>query len=160
MNNFFEKCSRAGNGEFKRALSTFLDGLGLEFLRIIQDEIIRRKVMDTRHLLASFHKGESENVWEISEGGLTLTVGTNASYATFVNDGHWTCEKGVERRFVPGYWENDRFIYDPSSDSGMVLKQQWVKGKHYWESGIKILERLFPLLLEEMVSKWMDSYFR
>lgn len=160
MDNFFERCSSAGNGEFKRALSTFLEGLGLEFLRIIQDEIIRRKVMDTRHLLASFHKGEDENVWELSEGNLTLTVGTNASYATFVNDGHWTCGKGEAMRFVPGYWEGDRFIYNPNAKTGMMLKQKWVKGKHFWQSGIKILERLLPELLEEMVSRWMDSYFR
>ena len=67
MKEFFEKCRRAGNGVFKRELSLFLEGIGLEFLRIIEDEIIRLKVMDTRLLLNSFHKGSSGTVWELSD---------------------------------------------------------------------------------------------
>lgn len=160
MQKFFGKCSSAGNGDFKRALSTFLEGIGLEFLRIIQDEIIRRKVIDTRHLLKSFHKGGGNNIWELSEGDVTLEVGTNASYATYVNDGHWTCEKGQAMRFVPGHWNGDRFIYDPNAKSGMMLKQKWVQGAHFWESGLKIIERMLPGLLEKKVADWMESYFR
>lgn len=160
MQKFFGKCSSAGNGDFKRALSTFLEGIGLEFLRIIQDEIIRRKVIDTRHLLKSFHKGGGNNIWELSEGDITLEVGTNASYATYVNDGHWTCEKGQAMRFVPGHWNGDRFIYDPNAKSGMMLKQKWVQGAHFWESGLKIIERMLPGLLEKKVADWMESYFR
>lgn len=160
MQKFFGKCNTAGNGDFKRALSTFLEGIGLEFLRVIQDEIIRRKVMDTRHLLKSFHKGDGDNVWELSEGDITLEVGTNASYATYVNDGHWTCEKGQAMRFVPGHWDGDRFIYDPNAKSGMMLKQKWVQGTHFWESGLKIIEKMLPELLEKKVSEWMESYFR
>ena len=160
MKRFFSKCSSAGNGDFKRALSTFLEGIGLEFLRVIQDEIIRRKVMDTRHLLKSFHKGGGDNIWELSEGDITLEVGTNASYATYVNDGHWTCEKGQAMRFVPGHWDGDRFIYDPNAKSGMMIKQKWVQGAHFWESGLKIIERMLPGLLEKKVADWMESYFR
>lgn len=166
MNNFFDKCYRAGNGDFARALSTFLEGIGLEFLRIIEDEIVRRKVINTRHLLASLHKGEEDNIWEVSENGLVLQVGTNASYATYVNDGHWTCEKGEAMRFVPGDVKTDangniiEFRYNSASHSGMMLKQKWIQGKHFWESGLKIMERMLPGLLDEMISKWMDSYFR
>lgn len=160
MNNFFDKCTRAGNGDFARALSAFLEGLGLEFLRIIEDEIVRRKVINTRHLLASFHKGEENNIWVVSENGLVLQVGTNASYATYVNDGHWTCKKGEAMRFVPGYWEGDRFIYSPASHSGMMLKQKWIQGAHFWESGLKIMEKMLPGLLDEIISKWMDNYFK
>ena len=128
MKEFFEKCRRAGNGVFKRELSLFLEGIGLEFLRIIEDEIIRLKVMDTRLLLNSFHKGEDENVWRLSDSGLTLEVGTNVEYASYVNDGHWTCKKGREMRFVPGYWSGNRFIYDSSAKSGMMLKQKLGQG--------------------------------
>ena len=42
----------------------------------------------------------------------------------------------------------------------MMLKQKWIQGAHFWESGLKIMERMLPGLLDEMVSKWMDSYFR
>jgi hypothetical protein len=115
--------------------------------------------MDTRLLLASFHEGADGNVWEISDAGLTLEVGTNVSYAAYVNDGHWTNPKGVETRFVPGRWEGDRFIYQPGAKSGMVLKQHWVEGKHYWESAVRIFERMFPNLLDAKLQNWLDKYF-
>ena len=78
---FFQKMGKAASGDFKREMELFLEGLGNEFLRILQDEIVRRKVMDTRQLLASFEKGEQGNVWELSDGDLTLEVGTNVDYA-------------------------------------------------------------------------------
>ena len=159
MKEFFEKCRRAGNGVFKRELSLFLEGISLEFLRIIEDEIIRLKVMDTRLLLNSFHKGEDENVWRLSDSGLSLEVGTNVEYASYVNDGHWTCKKGEKMRFVPGYWSGNRFIYDSSAKSGMMLKQNWVKGAHYWESGLRILDKMLPGLIEAKLQQWINSYF-
>ena len=156
---FFGRMERAAKGDFRKEMELFLEGIGNEFLRILQDEIIRREVLDSRQLLASFEKGSEGNVWEITDDGLTLEVGTNVSYASYVNDGHWTNTKGVERRFVPGYWEGDRFIYDPAADGGIVLKQHWVEGKHYWESALRILDSVFPHLVEAKMQQWIDSYF-
>lgn len=156
---FLEKIERAGKGEFRKEFELFLEGIGNEFLRILEDEIIRRQVTDTRLLLASFHKGDANNVWEIKEGGLALEVGTNVEYAKYVEDGHWTNPKGVDRRFVPGYWEGDRFIYDPSAKTGMVLKQHWVEGKHYFQSALRILDAIYPEMLEKKLQEWIDSYF-
>lgn len=157
---FFGSVERAAKGDFRKEFELFLEGLGNEFLRILQDEIVRRKVMDSRQLLASFEKGADGNVWELTEGGLTLEVGTNLEYASYVNDGHWTNTKGIERRWVPGHWEGDRFIYDPAEkNSGMLLKQHWVEGKHYWESALRILDRIYPELLEAKLQEWLDSYF-
>ena len=105
LENFVKRLGKAAQGDFKRALNKFLEGLGVEFLRILQDEIVRRNVLGYRLLLHSFQKGDGENVWTLDENGLTLEVGTNVEYAKFVNDGHWTNPKGIERRFVPGHWE-------------------------------------------------------
>ncbi|MEG1894639.1 MAG: HK97 gp10 family phage protein [Oscillospiraceae bacterium] len=159
LKSFFERIEKAAKGDLKKEMELFLEGLGFEFLRILEDEIIRRQVLDTRLLLASFEKGNANNVWELNEGGLTLEVGTNLEYAGYVNDGHWTNSKGVERRFVPGRWEGDKFIYDPSSKQGMVLKQKWIEGSHYWESALRILERIYPEILEKKLQEWLDSYF-
>ena len=156
---FFDALEAAAKGGFRKELETFLEGLGEEFLRIVQDEIIRRQVLDTRLLLASFHKGGDNNVWSISEGGLSLEIGSTLEYAGFVNDGHWTNPKGVETRFVPGYWEGDRFIYDPSAKGGMLLKQRWVEGKPYFDSAIRILEKMMPEFLEKKLQDWLDNYF-
>lgn len=157
---FINRLQKAAKGDFKKELTLFMQALGAEFLRLVEDEIKRRKVMDTRLLLASFHQGDVDNVWEISDGGLTLEVGTNVKYAAFVNDGHWTNPKGVARRWVPGKWDGHRFIYDPNADTGMSLKQQWVEGAHYWEGAIKIFEKIFPKLFEEKLQDWIDKYFK
>nr|DAL85224.1 MAG TPA: type I neck protein [Caudoviricetes sp.] len=156
---FFSRLRQAASGDFRREIMLFLEGMGLEFLRVLEDEIIRREVVDSRLLLASFHKDGDGNVWEMDEGGLSLEVGTNIDYAAYVNDGHWTNEKGVDVRFVPGRWEGERFIYDPAEKGGMVLKQHWVEGSHYWESAIRIIEKMFPELIDAKLQEWLDKYF-
>ena len=156
---FFERLKQAATGDFRKELEAFMQGLGTEFLRVVEDEIIRRKVMDTRLLLASFHEGGDGNVWETQDGGLTLEVGTNVEYAAYVNDGHWTNPKGVETRFVPGEWEGYRFIYKPGAKTGMVLKQKWVEGAHYFDSAVRIFEKIFPDMLEAKLQQWLDRYF-
>lgn len=160
VRDFVERLGQAARGDFKKELNLFLEGLGYEFLRILQDEIIRLKVLDTRQLLASFRKGAAGNIWTLNEGGLTLEVGTSVEYAKYANDGHWTNKKGVERRFVPGVWSGDRFIYQPGAKTGMVLKQHWVEGSHYWESALRILEKIYPKLLDAKLQQWLDNYFK
>lgn len=157
---FFGSVEKAAKGDFRKEFELFLEGLGNEFLRILQDEIIRRQVLDSRQLLASFEKGGDGNVWELTDGGLTLEVGTNVDYASYVNDGHWKNAAGVERRWVPGHWEGDRFIYDPAEkNSGMLLTQGWVKGKPYWDSALRIINKIYPEFLDAKLQEWIDNYF-
>lgn len=156
---FFQSMERAARGELRKDMEDYLEAIGFDFLRVVQDEIMRRRVMDSRQLLASFEKGADGNVWELTDDGLTLEVGTNLTYAGYVNDGHWTNTKGVARRFVPGYWEGDRFIYDPAAESGMVLKQHWVEGKHYFDSALRMFEKIFNDRAEVKVQEWIDKYF-
>lgn len=156
---FFQRLGNAARGDFRKEMELYLEAVGFDFLRVVQDEIVRREVLDSRLLLASFEKGNDGNVWELTDGGLTLEVGTNVSYAGYVNDGHWTNAKGVERRFVPGYWQGDRFIYDPGAKGGMLLKQHWVEGKHYFESALRIYEKIFQESAETKLQEWIDKYF-
>lgn len=46
-----------------------------------------------------------------------------------------------------------------AADTGMALKQQWVEGAHYWESALRILERVYPALLDSKLQEWLDNYF-
>ena len=111
---FFTRLGAAAGGEFKRELAVFVDGLGYEFLRILQDLIIKRKVSLSGQLLASFEKGGEGSVWDLSDDDLTLEVGTNVEYAKWANDGHekvnpdtpgaFFLPDGRLARFVPGHW--------------------------------------------------------
>ena len=132
-----------------------MDALGNEFLRLVQDEIIRRKVLDSRLLLASFEKGADDNVWTIEDSGCVLEVGTNVKHAKYVEYGH----KQQPGRFIPGHWDGERFVYEPGADEGMVLKANWVDGKHYFDGAIHIMEKIYPEILERKLQEWLDGYF-
>jgi len=155
---FFGSLERAASGQFREDMEIFLDGIGNEFLRIVQEEIVSRKVIDTRQLLTSFHKDAEGNVWELDEGGMTLYVGSSVEYAKYVNDGHWTNPKGVATRFVPGEWEGDRFIYDPNAEGGMLLKQKWVQGAHYFDAALRAMNAMMPGLCEAKLKRWIDTH--
>ena len=159
FNEFFKLIEKMGKRDFKKAIADWFESCGFEFLSVVQDEIIRRKVVDTRLLLNSFQKGEDENVWEIKDGGLTLIVGTNLEYVSYVNDGHWTCKKGEKSRWVPGVWNGRKFTYKPNAKTGMLLKQRYIEGAHFWESAIRIFERIFKVSIERKMERWRNEYW-
>lgn len=159
LKQFFQQMENAARGKFKEDFTVWLEAIGFDFLRVVQDEIKNRKVIDSRLLLDSFTKDDSGNVWRMLDDGLTLEVGTNVNYANYVEKGHWTNPQGTAQRFVPGYWEGDRFIYDKNAESGMVLKQKWIEGKHYFESALRIYETIFKESTERKLQQWIDNYF-
>jgi len=159
LKQFFQQMENVARGKFKEDFTVWLEAIGFDFLRVVQDEIKNRKVIDSRLLLDSFTKDDSGNVWRMLDDGLTLEVGTNVNYANYVEKGHWTNPQGTAQRFVPGYWEGDRFIYDKNAESGMVLKQKWIEGKHYFESALRIYETIFKESTERKLQQWIDNYF-
>ena len=168
VTKFADKLQRLKNVDIKAEAAQWLDALGLELLRIVEDEIIRRQVVDSRDLLHSFSKGDQANVWEITDGGLTLKVGTRLEYAKFVNDGHRTIDpskgnyfylpSGEMARFVPGVWHGVHFEYIPGAKTGMVLKQQWIDAQPYWTSALMIFEKMFPDLVGAKFKQWLNQY--
>ncbi|MCY7754107.1 HK97 gp10 family phage protein [Bacillus haynesii] len=147
---------KAGQSGFRTEAAKWLEQAGTDFLDLVRDEIVRAGSIDTGSLLRSFKRGSEGNSWEIEKGGLTLEVGTELEYASFVNDGHWSGGKD-EVRWIPGQWHGGRFQYDPGSSSGMALKRQWVKGTGYWEHALYIFERLFEKRLHERLQTWLNS---
>ncbi len=160
LDKYFKKLDDMAKKDFKQGIAEWFEACGYEFLDVVQDEIIRREVVDTRQLLHSFHKGKDGNIWKSENKGLTLTVGTDIDYAVAVNDGHWTCAKGEIARWVPGFWKGDRFYYQKGAKTGMLLKQQWIEGRHYWEGAIKIFEKMFNKSLENKMEEWKNKYWR
>lgn len=154
----FKQLKKFGNKrKFRKEINLWLEAIGFEFLDLVQDEIIKKEVVNTRLLLNSFDKGTGENVWKADKIGLSLEVGTNIDYASFVNDGHWTNKRGTSIRFVPGEWQGDRFVYIKGYNSGMILKRKWIEGRHYWESSLKAFEPVFKKSLEKSLEKWIKK---
>ena len=160
LRRFIERLNQAGRGkEFEKELSRFLDAIAVEFLSYVQDFIIQAGSVDTRLLLNSFQKSGEGSVFIAQEGGLQIEVGTNVEYASFVNDGHWLNPKGVDMRWVPGEWQGGRFIYQPGAKTGMLLKQKWIEGSHYFDDAIRLMERMAPQFMERKIEQWLGQFF-
>lgn len=160
LRRFIERLNQAWCGkEFEKELSRFLDAIAVEFLSYVQDAIIRADTVDTRLLLNSFQKSGNGNVFIAHEGGLQIEVGTNVEYASYVNDGHWLNPQGVNMRWVPGEWQGDRFVYQPGAKTGMLLKQKWIEGSHYFDDAIRLMERMAPQFMERKMQQWLEQYF-
>jgi hypothetical protein len=59
----------------------------------------------------------------------------NMYYASWVEDGHRQV-----KRWVPGYWMGNRFIYNEDSKSGMMLKPKWITGFHMGRRAMNNIE--------------------
>ena len=155
---FFRKLERAGKEkDLSKQIKLWFEALGFELLDLVQDEIIKQNIVDTRLLLNSFDKGSDGSVWVSKDKGFKLEVGTSLGYAKFVNDGHWTTKEGVASRFVPGVWKGDSFEYQKGAKTGMILKRKWVEGKNYWENAIRAFEPIFEKSLDKKLQEWMDK---
>lgn len=160
LRRFVERLNQAGRGKgFEKELSRFLDAIAVEFLSYVQDFIIQAGSVDTRLLLNSFQKSGEGSVFIAQEGGLQIEVGTNVEYASFVNNGHWLNPRGVDMRWVPGEWQGERFIYQPGAKTGMLLKQKWIEGSHYFDDAIRLMERMAPQFMERKMQQWLEQYF-
>ncbi len=160
LRRFIERLNQAGRGkEFEKELSRFLDAIAVEFLSYVQDFIIQAGSVDTRLLLNSFQKSGEGSVFIAQEGGLQIEVGTNVEYASFVNDGHWLNPRGIEMGWVPGEWQGERFIYQPGAKTGMLLKQKWIEGSHYFDDAIRLMERMAPQFMERKIEQWLGQFF-
>lgn len=159
LQEFAAKMQRFANESFKAELATLMQGIGADFLAIVQDVIIAEQIVDTRLLLASFGQGGPGNIWNESNGGLTIEVGSGVEYARWVNDGHHTTPAGVGERFVPGRWSGGRFVYDPGAKTGMLLKRKWVAGKHFWETAFRQAKPIVEKAADEAVARWLAQFF-
>ncbi|TXR94766.1 HK97 gp10 family phage protein [Bacillus sp. SH7-1] len=148
---FSAKLNRMASG-LDRNVALWLEASGFQFLEEVQNQIISLAVVDTRLLLNSFTKGDGENVWRSSDGGLILDVGTSVSYAKVVNNGHQQV-----RRFVPGRWEGHNFEYDPHAPTGMMLTAKFIEGRPYWDNAVAIYERMFQRSFDRQFKQWVQN---
>ena len=161
LRRFVEKLEKAGRGgKFKKELIGFLDSLAVTFLQEAEDFAIIRESVDTRNLASSLRIGNEGNIFISGEDGLRIEVGTNVKYASFVNDGHWLNPEGVDMRWVPGEWKGDRFEYQPGAKTGMLLKQDYIKGNHFFDDAVRHMEMdVIPKSMEKKMQEWLDKYF-
>lgn len=127
---FEETLRKAGREQFAEALREWLKATGVDFLRVVQDEIIRLEVVDTRLLLNSFQNGHPNTIMKELFDGFGIEAGTRLSYSLYVNDGH-------------------------KLKNGM-----WWEGYHYFDNAVVMFEKIFNKALERKLQEWMNTTFK
>lgn len=84
-----------------------------------------------------------------------ITVINGLRYASYVEYGY----RQQPGRFIPGYWDGERFIYNPDEEGGMVLKNICVGGRFMLTISIQELERMAPVLLEKRLLEFLKGCF-
>lgn len=147
----YENVRRMEAGSVK-FIEDFLLEMGLRAMAKVKKRQADAKAVDT---------GDMLNKWQLS--GITrrgndvmIMLSNSALYASFVEYGHWQ----KVGRFVPGHWEGDRFVYEPGSKGGMVLKNPWVDGVFMLTISIQEIEREMPRRLEAAWKQYAESLLR
>jgi hypothetical protein len=131
---------------FKDQYDAFLHHFLLEIgMRALADIKVRTPV-DT---------GELRNNWFLSDvvrvgDNLEIYITNNKEYASFVEFGY-----NQKKRFVPGKWTGDKFIYEPYCGSGMMLKPKWIEGRFMSTIPIAEVNRVIPIKYEAALNQFI-----
>ena len=145
LRNFAIRLDEAANRDLKRQYTVWLEAIGMEFLGIVHDNIIRLGVVDTRRLLNSFNRGNKECIFELNDSKLVLKVGSNVEYAALVNNGHYIGSKKTSIITKNGRKINLR----------KIGKRKWWEGYHYFDISITHLEKIIETSMERKLLGWL-----
>lgn len=144
LNDRLEKLSKVDMDVFYRAAAKDLAGRLLSKVKK-RTPVVYGTLRDAWAVMPIGHRGDH----------YTVVVLNNLRYASYVEYGH----RQQPGRFIPGYWEGERFVYDPEAEGGMVLKDSWVKGRFMLTISTQELEQQAPALLEKKLYKFLKGCF-
>ncbi|MDD4690003.1 MAG: HK97 gp10 family phage protein [Eubacteriales bacterium] len=107
--------------------------------------------------LTPVRTGNLRNRWELSEvfkqgDSLVIVIYNPVEYASFVEDGHMQY-----RRWVPGTWQGDQFMYQAGSKEGMMLRTKFVPGVHMARISITKIENEIPQRYQRALNKFLKD---
>ncbi|WP_236781901.1 HK97 gp10 family phage protein [Aneurinibacillus sp. XH2] len=152
FDGLYRKLQEMQHGVIEKVIRNIVEALGETLLNELIEEIGRQDLIDTGTLWNSFTRGDEENVWEwdIDRNAITLEVGSNLSYARYLNDGY-TIEK---THFVPGYWNSGgSFIYAPSAKTGFMARPRTFIGRTYFDITVQHFEGGMNELIVQRLEK-------
>lgn len=149
MSNSFDDLQKAFNrlqADMPNVMNKLAVGEGVDVVdnatRITGEE----KIYRSRNYERSWH---SDDVAKVEGDEYSVEVGNTADYAEYI-------EKGFRRHFVPGYWEGDIFVYDPSAKGGATFGPY--TGKRVLERSMKETEATQQARLERKLRKMLKDY--
>lgn len=153
--NRMEKLHR----NFPQILKQVVYQLGEELLNHVIEEVGRQDLIDTGTMWNSFSQGDQNNVWEFDgdRNTLSLEVGSNLTYAEYLNDGY-TIDKTY---FVPGFWNGvGKFVYDPDAKGGFMVKPRNFIGRKYFDIALRDFKGGMRALLQQLLQTEFERMVR
>lgn len=118
---------------------------------------IATNAIDTGNLWNSLSRGINGNIWvyNSSTGNFSLCVGSNVSYAKFINDGytmrtaHW----------VPGIIDGTgKFIYHSGAKTGIWVKPRVYKGIKFFDVGFEEMKKEAPKIVRYELEQFATQF--
>ena len=103
--------------DFPKCLTKMAVAEGVRFVKEAVKITDNEKIYASKTYERSFH---SDDTAQISKGKITVGIGNYANYSGYI-------EKGFRSHFVPGYWKGRIFVYDPTSEKGMIVGSYKIK---------------------------------
>ncbi|MED0757408.1 HK97 gp10 family phage protein [Aneurinibacillus thermoaerophilus] len=99
FDGFAKKLTKLQRDHLPRIIQEVILSLGDEMLNEIVSEIQSQDLIRTEMMQESFQKGGYKNIWrwDVDRNAITLEVGSELFYTTFVNDGY-KIKKTKDRR--------------------------------------------------------------
>lgn len=163
----YRRLKKQSKREVEAAMDRVARKAGFQVLRGAQD---RAPVRDGV-LRESLMIGNPDNIFDLILRGTKaeITVGTHLEYARYVEEG-FTQRKG---QFVPGHWDDEKFIYDPKAYVQFLYDQAAGKNPNIWEYGMILTGKRIPgvhylarseaeveSIMDELVQEELDELAR
>lgn len=153
-----EKRNKAIMDEFIQELKQFPK----EFDRVAENvlnEAIDVAEIHAKDLTPSI-SGDAKAKWKTAKAyrvvnGFKARLYNNSAYIGYLNDGH-----RMAMHFVPGYWVDNEFKYDPKAKEGVIMgsKTKYVKGKFMLEKASGRAEKHLVKIATKELEKVKKRY--
>lgn len=125
------------------------------FIRKFLKQMAMRAMAKTK-LLTPVITGDLRDRWEVGD---VLRVGdefhvsiiNTMEYALYVEEGHLQ-----EKRWVPGKWEGDVFVYEKGAKTGMMLQTKWIPGQFMARISINKIASEIPTRYKRELEKFLE----
>lgn len=146
----YRRLKKQSKREVGASMDRVARSAGLQVLRGARDRAPKRDGL----LRSSLMIGSKDNIFDLVLRGIRaeITVGTSLEYARYAEEG-FTQRAG---QFVPGYWDDEKFVYVPGYRSGMVLKGKRIPGVHYLARSEAEVESI----MDELVAEELEDLAR
>jgi hypothetical protein len=126
-------------------------------LKYVAEDCLQKIKRDTPVDTGKLRESWTLTTWKQNEQETSVDIFSPLDYAGYVEDGFHTTSSGQAKRFIPGYWQGRKFIYDPNSETGMTVTRKFIDGKHMVRININKAELRVDNKFEQVFKRYLKK---